>query len=80
MTTDDITDSAKIDDDEIDNSRIITRNSPRKKAPSNNNQSSSSSTRRHSSRKTVRQTKSRIRLMCKLILIYKNKIKIKVSF
>jgi hypothetical protein len=78
MTTEDITDSAKIDDDEIDNSRIITRNSPRKKAPSNNNQSSS--TRRHSSRKTVRQTKSRIRLMCKLILIYKNKIKIKVSF
>ncbi len=78
MTTEDITDSAKIDDDEIDNSRIITRNSPRKKAPSNNNQSSS--TRRHSSRKTVRQTKSRIRLMCKLILIYKNKTKIKVSF
>jgi hypothetical protein len=71
MTTEDITDSAKIDDDEIDNSRIITRNSPRKKAPLNNNQSSS--TRRHSSRKTVRQTKSRIRLMCKLILIYKNK-------
>jgi hypothetical protein len=78
MTTEDITDSAKIDDDEIDNSRIITRNSPRKKAPSNNNQSSS--TRRHSSRKTVRQTKSRIRLMCKLILIYENKTKIKVSF
>lgn len=56
----------KDNDDETDNNRIVTRQSPRKKARVSLFESSGSpAPRRHSSRKIVNQTKSRITSMCK---------------
>jgi hypothetical protein len=67
IVTEDDTDFPKNDDEDEDDSRIATRQSPRKKASLSTPTSDdpSPSTRRHSNRKIVKQTKSRITSMCK---------------
>lgn len=64
MTTDTGTDSTKTDQDVGDGDRVVTRTSERKRAPKPADLSSS---RRTSNRNIVKQTKSRIATMCRLL-------------
>ena len=69
MTTDTGTDSTKADLEGGDGDRVVTRTSERKRASKLTELSASTptSSRRKSNRKIVKQTKSRIATMCRLL-------------
>ena len=81
ITTENDADSTK-NDNNGDDDRVVTRHSPRKQVSLPKSTSGQSpSPRRHSSRRIVKETKSRITTMCKFIFNLPKKKKItKISF